>query len=213
MKHAFWDRHAVLDSPLHKLHVSVKLQLALVVLATLLIFTAFIPSVGVWFIILLAGLTLSIAGRISTVPPSYLLSRSALVIPFSVLIVIVNYFSGNFSLDQMLQTIFKSTLSILTIVLLISTTPFHEILKQLGKWGTPRLIILIFSFMYRYFFLLIAEIEALEKAVAMRHSSLSGWRRFKTYTQMIGMLLIRSFDRSERVFHAMQMRGFTGDLR
>ena len=66
--------------------------------------------------------------------------------------------------------------------------------------------------MYRYFFLLVAEIEALERATHMRHASVSGWKRIVVYANIIGMLLVRSFERAEKVYYAMRMRGFTGDL-
>ena len=182
-------------------------------LAVLLLLTPFTTHATAWQLITGLCVLLLVTAAVSRVPWSYLLSRTALVLPFSALIVMVNYFAGNFSLEQMALTITKSIVSVFSIILLVSTTPFHQILKQLGKWGVPRLIILILSFMYRYFFLLVGEIEALEKAVGMRHANLSGWRRIKTYASMIAMLLVRSFDRAERVFHAMEMRGFTGDLR
>lgn len=212
MNHAFLDRYARLDSPVHNLSDPKKIIFMLVALSVLLLVVPFLSENWTWSIILLYTTTMFLVAGISRVPFKFLLTRSALVLPFSALIVVVNYFSGNFSLDEMLLTVTKSLLSIFTILLLISTTAFNDILKQLSKWGTPKLMIIIFSFMYRYFFLLVGEIESLEKAVAMQHTSLSGWKRFRTYSNMVGMLLIRSFDRAERVYQAMQMRGFTGDL-
>lgn len=212
MNHAFLDRYANLDSPVHRLSDPKKMRIMLLALSVLLLLVPFLSEYWAWSIIILYATAMLLVAGISRVPFKFLLTRSALVLPFSVLIVVVNYFSGNFSLDQMLLTVSKSLLSIFTILLLVSTTAFNDILKQLSRWGVPKLMIIIFSFMYRYFFLLVGEIESLEKAVAMRHASLTGWKRFRTYSNMVGMLLIRSFDRAERVYQAMQMRGFTGDL-
>ncbi|MCF7808735.1 MAG: energy-coupling factor transporter transmembrane protein EcfT [Candidatus Marinimicrobia bacterium] len=212
MNHAFLDRYATLESPLHRLPASIKMLFTLSALGLLLLVVPFVSHTWGWVLIITYAGLMSLLAIISRVPLTFLLTRSTLVLPFSVLIVVVNYFSGNFSFNQMLITVSKSLLSIFAILLLISTTPFNSILKQLSRWGASRLMIIIFSFMYRYFFLLVGEIESLEKAVAMRHSSLSGWKRFKTYANMVGMLMIRSFDRAERVYQAMQMRGFTGDL-
>ncbi len=212
MKHAFIDRYAHIKSPIHGLSPSLKIKFGLFLLALLLIGIPMISSDfsrGAYWIY---GFIVLIIALSSHVPFSFLLTRSALVLPFSVLIIIVNFFSGNFSLNHMIETLFKSLFSIFTLLLLTSTTPFHEILKQLSNWGAPKLFIIILAFMYRYFFLLVGEIEALERAVRMRHSSVSGWKRITTNANIIGMLLVRSFERAENVYRAMRMRGFTGDL-
>jgi len=213
MNHAFIDRYSRLDSPLHKLKPATKIKgISLFLMALLLVIPLLSPP-HIWTGLVIYSAIMGLITLSSRVPFSFLLSRSALVLPFSVLIVFVNYVSGNFSLAQMIETTVKSLLSIFTLLLLTSTTPFHEILKQLSRWGTPKLFIIILSFMYRYFFLLMGEIEALERAVHMRHSSVSGWKRIRVYTNMIGMLLVRSYERAEHVYQAMQMRGFTGDFR
>lgn len=213
MKHAFIDRYARLNSPIHQLSPAVKITVTLLALVLLLFGLPLLGNPQNWIGFGMYACLILASALLSRVPLAFLMTRSALVLPFSVLIVVVNYFSGNFSFTQMLETVGKSLFSIFTLLLFSSTTPFHEILKQLSRWGIPKLLIIILSFMYRYFFLLTGEIEALERAVQMRHSSVSGWRRIRIYTNMIGMLLIRSYERAENVYHAMQMRGFTGEFR
>lgn len=212
MKHAFIDRYAHEESPIHGLHTATKIKITLILLIVLLIGLPLLRSGSAKFVLLVYGFTVLIIAFLSRLPLRFLLTRSALVLPFSALIVIINFFSGNFSLNQMIETLCKSFFSVFTLLLLTSTTPFHEILKQLSRWGAPKLIIIILAFMYRYFFLLVGEIEALDHAVRMRHTSVSGWKRMKVNANIIGMLLIRSFERAENVYHAMRMRGFTGDL-
>jgi len=212
VKHAFIDRFSKLNSPVHRLSTALKIESACLALALLLFGIPLLSDTHAWYGFGIYFAILALMALISQVPLTFLLSRSALVLPFSVLIVGVNYISGNFSLFQMMETTCKALFSIFTLLLLTSTTPFHEILKQLSRWRMPKLFIIILSFMYRYFFLLMGEIEALERAVHMRHSSVSGWKRIMVYTNMIGLLLIRSYERAEHVYQAMQMRGFTGDL-
>ncbi len=213
MNHAFIDRYSKLDSPIHRRSPSLKIKGLFLALIVLLFVIPLMNPPHIWTGLLIYATLMGTITLSSHVPFSFLLSRSALVLPFSVLIVFVNYISGNFSFAQMIETTAKSLLSIFTLLLLTSTTPFHKILKQLSHWGTPKLFIIILSFMYHYFFLLIDEIEALERAVHMRHSSVSGWKRIGVYANMIGMLLVRSYERAEHVYQAMQMRGFTGDFR
>ncbi len=212
MKHAFIDRHANLNSSIHRLSPALKIKSTFLFLAVLLIGLPLLGYKNALVGFCVYGILALVTALISQVPFFFLLTRSALVLPFSALIVTVNYFSGNFTLAQMVATLFKSLLSIFTLLMLTSTTPFHEILKELSRWGFPKLFIIILAFMYRYFFLLVGEIEALERALQMRHSTVHGWQRIKVYANIVGLLLVRSYERAERVYHAMQMRGFTGDL-
>jgi cobalt/nickel transport system permease protein len=80
-------------------------------------------------------------------------------------------------------------------------------------------LVSIIAFMYRYLFVLVDEVERLLRARTSRSARLPGvrgggglaWRAGVT-GHMAGQLLIRSLDRSDRVFQAMQARGYRGEL-
>ena len=213
MKYAFIDRYARLSSPIHQLGTSTKLTSALLGLGILLVLLPLGSNNFTLTGLLAYAIIAYLVALNSKLPLRFLLSRSALVLPFSALIIVVNFLSGHFSTAQLVETLVKSLLSVLTLLLLTSTTPFHEIIKQLSHWGTPRLMIIILSFMYRYFFVLMGEIESLEHGIKTRYPSVAGWQKMKVYANIIGMLLIRSFERAEKVYQSMRMRGFTGELR
>lgn len=213
MKHAFIDRYATISSPIHQLKTSTKLKLALLGLLLLLAILPFGSANFTLYGLILYAITVYLVALSSKLPLRFLLSRSALVLPFSALIILVNFLSGHFSSTQLIETLMKSVLSVFTLLLLASTTPFHEIIKQLSQWGTPKLMIIILAFMYRYFFVLVGEIESLERGIKTRYPGVAGWKRIKVYANIIGMLLIRSFERAEKVYQSMRMRGFTGELR
>ena len=213
MKHVFIDQYAYSKSPIHRAATALKIQVTLAMLTMLLIGFSILQVEQPGWALGAYGFILIATTRYSHIPLAFLLSRSALVLPFSGLVIIINFFSGNFSFSQMVITLFKSLFSVFTLLLLTSTTPFHEILKQLSRWKTPGLLVIILAFMYRYFFLLLQEIEALHRATRMRHVSVTGWKRIIIHANIIGMLLVRSFERAEHVYHAMQMRGFTGDIK
>ena len=212
MNHAFIDRYASLESPIHRMDVSKKLWGLCCGLAFLLIILPLFNSDFGLRTMIVYGILALLLALISKIPLKFLISRSALVLPFSALIIAVNYFSGNFTFLRTVEMLLKSLLSIFSLLLLSSTTPYHEILRQLGKWGTPAVLISMLSFMYRYFFLLAVEIEALERGIRTRKSKVSGWTKVKVYANIIGMLLIRSYERAERVHQAMRMRGFSGEI-
>ena len=67
--------------------------------------------------------------------------------------------------------------------------------------------------MYRYFFLLIDELEKMIRSVKLRSSDTKKMILFKSYTNIMAVLMIKSFDRAERVFQAMEMRGLEDNWR
>jgi cobalt/nickel transport system permease protein len=78
----------------------------------------------------------------------------------------------------------------------------------------------IVSFMVRYLAVLTGEAGRMSRARDARSAVLPGARgggsiRFRaTVTgRMVGSLFLRSYERSERIYAAMQARGFSGEFR
>ncbi len=76
--------------------------------------------------------------------------------------------------------------------------------------------------MWRYLFVLVEEVQSLTQARLARSGALpdSGRRsggsllwRARVTGGMAGTLMLRSLDRSQRVYQAMQARGYDGELR
>lgn len=109
----------------------------------------------------------------------------------------------------------KSWLSLMAAILLSSTTPFDELLSALRKLGLPKLLVSILSLMWRYLSLMVDEARSLTRGRDSRsagHSNMGSllWRADVT-GKMVGNLLLRSLERSERVYAAMASRGYTGE--
>ena len=177
MKHAFVDRYSDLDSFIHRLDPRTK---TLAMLAFVLVVMATPPTAWPSFAlyaVLIAGLIL-----LARLPPLYALKRSAVVVPFVLMIAIfIPFFEGgevagscNVWLWQVSVTyeglivlwnvVVKSWLSALSLILLSATTPFSRLLKGLGRLGVPRVMVMILSFMYRYIFVLVDEAMRLQRA-------------------------------------------------
>lgn len=109
----------------------------------------------------------------------------------------------------------KSWLSIIAAILLSSTTRFEELLSAFRKLGLPKLLVAILSLMWRYLSLMVDEARSLARARDSRSAGQSTrgtlvWRAGVT-GKMVGNLLLRSLERSERVYAAMSSRGYTGE--
>jgi cobalt/nickel transport system permease protein len=83
----------------------------------------------------------------------------------------------------------------------------------------PPIFVSIIGFMYRYLAVLSEEASRLMRAREARSASADGraggtirWRAAVT-GRMAGTLFLRSYERSERIYAAMQARGFEGELR
>jgi cobalt/nickel transport system permease protein len=122
-------------------------------------------------------------------------------------------------LRQFATIAFKSWVSVQAALLLTFTTPFPEIVEALRRLRVPKLMVAIISFMYRYLAVLTDEATRMLRARSARAASIDGqpkgsltWRA-KVVGSMVGSLFLRAYERSERIYAAMQSRGFTGELR
>jgi cobalt/nickel transport system permease protein len=114
----------------------------------------------------------------------------------------------------------KSWISVQIALLLTLTTPFHDLVDGLRELRLPRVMVAIISFMYRYLGVLSGEASRMMRARASRSAEVAGrrsggtirWRAAATGS-MVGSLFLRSYERSERIYGAMQARGFDGELR
>jgi cobalt/nickel transport system permease protein len=113
----------------------------------------------------------------------------------------------------------KSWISVQAALLLAFTTPFHDLVDGLRQLRLPRIMVAIISFMYRYLSVLSDEATRMARARASRSADPDGhgggsivWRARITGS-MVGSLFLRSYERSERIYAAMQARGFEGEFR
>jgi cobalt/nickel transport system permease protein len=65
--------------------------------------------------------------------------------------------------------------------------------------------------MHRYVFVLAGEARSMRRARDLRSFGGRG-KELRSAAGMIGTLMLRTFDRSDRIYRAMTARGFTGTL-
>lgn len=122
-------------------------------------------------------------------------------------------------LRRFLTIMAGSWLSVQVALLLAFTTPFHDLVDGLRELRLPRILISIISFMYRYLAVLGDEGARMLRARDARSAGGTGnaggsirWRATVT-GRMVGSLFLRAYERSERIYAAMQARGFEGEFR
>ncbi|MBU1078311.1 MAG: cobalt ECF transporter T component CbiQ [Spirochaetes bacterium] len=214
MRHDFIDKYSGLDTGIHHLDSRTKFLGSLFFIIVIVLTPPDKFLQFVLFFLVLVSLML-----MSRVPLLYVFKRSLVIIPFVGLFIFFIPFikrspSAVWSKGLLIWNVFiKSYLAVLSLIVLTSTTSFHRLLAGLEKMKVSKIFILILSFMYRYLFVLIEEVEQMERA--WRSKGYSGTLGFKirTFSQIIGVLFIRTYEKAERVYQSMLSRGFSGDIR
>ncbi|MEW6505361.1 MAG: cobalt ECF transporter T component CbiQ [Chloroflexota bacterium] len=115
----------------------------------------------------------------------------------------------------------KAWISLQAAVLLTLTTSIPAILLALRALKVPRLLLMVIALMSRYLYVFGETARQMLQAREARssqpdpHRRAGGslWWRARVTGGMAGSLLIRSFERAERVYAAMLARGYDGELR
>ena len=102
----------------------------------------------------------------------------------------------------------------MVVLVMVGTTKFHKTLKALEKLKFPHKLIQLIMFTYRYIFVLLEELGRMSTAARARlFKKRTNAHTLKITGNLIGMLFIRSFERTQRVYNAMASRGYKGRLK
>jgi cobalt/nickel transport system permease protein len=106
---------------------------------------------------------------------------------------------------------FKGLAMVLTIFPMFATAPFHVSMKALERLKlSPRFVTLILL-TYRYLSLYTAQLDTVRIALRSRGFRPRCDRRtLRTLGNVIGSLLVRSFEQTERLYQSMRNRGYAG---
>jgi cobalt/nickel transport system permease protein len=106
----------------------------------------------------------------------------------------------------------KATIGTVGAVLLAATTTFPSVLRALEGLRVPRLFVLIAAFMYRYLFVIVEEVGRMRAALSSRGYRPRNALQAAALGRMSTALFLRTYARGERVYLAMQARGYRGEM-
>ncbi|MBW1729339.1 MAG: cobalt ECF transporter T component CbiQ [Deltaproteobacteria bacterium] len=105
----------------------------------------------------------------------------------------------------------RSNAIVLALLSLLATSSLFSLGHAMGKLGIPGKIVQLLLFAYRYIHVIQLEYRRLSNAIKIRgFQPKTNLHTYKTYAYLIGMLLVKSYDRAERIRQAMICRGFCG---
>lgn len=107
----------------------------------------------------------------------------------------------------------KSNVIMLILIALTLSTSNVTIAHALHELKVQRKMVHLFFFTLRYIHVIYNEYIRLSNSMKIRSfKPKTNFHTYRTFAYMIGMLLIRSLDRAQRVHNAMRCRGFNGNL-
>ncbi|NMC28131.1 MAG: cobalt ECF transporter T component CbiQ [Syntrophomonadaceae bacterium] len=204
------------QNPINKLHPLVKLL-------TTIIYLAVVVSFGRYEISALLPLIFYpvVVFALAELAPGRILRRIAWVMPLVIGIGIFNPVFDHQTVTIMNSTISKGWLSFISLVikcvltvaagiLLVATTGMEKLGAAMRIIGVPKIMVLQLLLTYRYILLLGDELARMLRAYSLRAPGHRGIK-LAAWGSFAGSLLLRSFDRAQRVYAAMCLRGFKGD--
>lgn len=208
MKHHFADEYAQVNGILQKIDPRFK-----IISALLFVFLVNLTPFDKIFSLIYYAFILGLCVLLAKVPLIRILQKSLVSLPFIIFFALFSLFYHRHQPWFSIFIVLKAYLSIMAMILLISSTSFSHFLKAMQKLKIPAILVMIFSFMYRYLFVIADELMNVKIAKDSRTAGGSKWFHTKTLANIIGVVFIHSYERSERIYQSMLSRGFDGTVR
>lgn len=220
MYHLEIDRFADIKSPIHVWDPRVKIPALLIMAFTISLLKGIRPAaIALGFSI---GLVV-----ISRIPLTFVLRRLKWVSAFLALFIVVmpltvpgrnlwrySFLSASYEGLSLAVLIFLKGIAIVLLLFpMFGAAPFHTSMKAIQNLKVPARFVQIILFTYRYIFVFLEEIRRMSDAARTRgFNAKTGWHTFRTLGNFVGVLLVRSFERTERLYNAMVSRGYEGKM-
>jgi len=156
---------------------------------------------------------------LAKIPIGMIFKRVIIALPFCLFAGVTNVFldtapamqfgefSFSFGMLSLFTIILRTLLCVAAVLILVAVTPFSELTEELRRMHLPNIFITLLEMTYRYIGVLVEEAATMFIGYRLRSRTGNGLE-MKHMGSFIGQLLLRSFDRAERVYQAMKCRGY-----
>ncbi|MEM0449739.1 MAG: cobalt ECF transporter T component CbiQ [Methanomassiliicoccales archaeon] len=150
----------------------------------------------------------------SKIPLSHLFRNFALALIFIIFASVSMFFYKGW--ENALIIGIRISLCVIILLLLVTTTPFHKMLRAMRYLHMPRVLATLLMFTYRFIFLFLEELERMKLARLAR--GFTGGRHLfdkhalRTLSNTIGMIFVRANLRATNIYDALLLRGYSGEM-
>ncbi len=204
------------DSAIHRLDARAKVLVTFVFIICVVSFGRYELSALLPFVIFPVAMI-----ALADLPPLFIARKIALLCPF---VLFVAIFNPIFDRETMLQIgsfgisggwisfasiLMRSILTVGSAFILVGATGFTAVCQALERLGMPQVFAVQLLFLYRYIFVLSEEGGRASRARKLRSCGKKGLG-IHSFGSLVGHLLLRTWQRAERIHMAMLARGFNG---
>lgn len=206
------------NTPVHRIQPSIKLITTIIYIITIISYspyqvTSLLPYTFYPILLMTFG----------EIPLKPLLNRVLMVLPFTLFTGVTNMIYSRelaFSILNVGITVgmvsfcsilIKTILTVLAVLILVSTTSMNDIIYGMVSLKLPRIFVIQLMLTYRYIRVLLEEVIIMYHAYILRAPKEKGIK-LKDMGLFLGQLIIRSFDRADRIYNAMKCKGFEGSI-
>jgi len=206
------------NTAVHRLHPRAKILLTFVYIVIVVSFNRYdVLGVAPFFIYT------ALACALADLPLKILHKRFLIALPFCAFAGLTNFFLDRntafmigeadvtYGLLSLIAIVLRTYLCVMAVFILIATTPFPSMTRELRRLRVPQIFITLIEMIYRYIGVLIDEAASMTTSYKLRSVKTKGVA-MKDMGPFAGQLVLRSFDRGERVYAAMACRCFGGEL-
>ncbi len=98
-------------------------------------------------------------------------------------------------------------------IIMLGTSSFNQSTKALLVLKIPRKLVNLLLFTYRYIFVYMETLRKMRLALTLRgYKSANSIKSIRNTANLVGSILVRSFEHTDRVYNAMILRGFEEDV-
>jgi cobalt/nickel transport system permease protein len=148
------------------------------------------------------------------IPPGVILLRAAA--PFglaaAVLFMQIFFYGMAEGLARGILIMAKVLSAVSVIIFLSMTTPVNKLLNAARWFKVPNTWVEIAMLSYRYSFVLLEDVITIRNAQKVRLGYSSLARGLRSFGELIGSTVIRTYDRSIAVYESMVLRGYDGTM-
>lgn len=209
---------AARDTPLARLDARAKVATTLLFIVVVVSFDRY----AVAALLPLAAYPLVLAA-LGEMPAAALARKLLLAAPFALLVglfnplldrgpmLVIGAATVSAGWVSFVSILLRFALTVGAALVLVAGTGMHALCAALARFGVPAVFTAQLLFLFRYAFVLGAEAARMATARELRAAGRS--LPLTAYGPLLGHLLLRAFERAQRIHLAMLARGFDGELR
>lgn len=215
----YLDMLSYKNTIIHRIDPRIKLIVTFVFILTVVSFPKYELSGMIPFFLFPVMLS-----SLGDIPVKFILKKLLVVSPFVIFVGVFNPLLDTATMHEFYgikisggwisfaSIIIRFILTISSALLLIATTSFPGVCYGLQRLSLPNVFVSQMLFIYRYIFVLMDETMTIVRARNMRSFGKRG-AGIKVFINIIGVILVRTIEKAERIYRAMLSRGFDGRLR